>query len=194
MATKATMPITQRNQRLENSSCISGVPPESEATVSLQLPGELGQEGHGSIVHDYDNKSYIYDIQDNCTIADGQTDVFDNGFWLVINSSTFSNIRYGVEDNGREALCANTTIALMNVSRKVFVPAYGEFARYLEILHNPTAGEVCVDVKIESNMGSDGSDFMNTSDYDATWELSDNWMIWEKTKIRTTVLNTVSQN
>ena len=127
----------------------------------------------------YDNKSFDYDIQDGCDLSDGEADVFDGGLRLYINSSEYTGTRSSTEDDGREAICAAQTKSSLNVSRKVYVPADQNWARYLEILHNPTESTECVNVRIYQNMGSDGSDFMNTSDYNLSWEVTDNWMMWD---------------
>jgi len=131
----------------------------------------------------YDNKSFDYDVQDGCSLGDGESDVFDTGLQLQINNSAFTGTRSTDSINLRQSNCAAQTKSSMNVSRKVYVPSDQNWARYLEILHNPTASTVCVDAKIYQNMGSDGSDFMNTSDYDGTWELTDYWMMWDDTSI-----------
>ena len=131
----------------------------------------------------YDNKSFTYDIQDGCDLSDAQADVFDGGLKLYINGSEYTGTRSTTEDSGREAICDVQTKSSINVSRKVYVPTTQNWARYLEILHNPEADTICVTVRIYQNMGSDGSDFMNTSDYDSTWELTDNWMMWDDTSV-----------
>ena len=43
-------------------------------------------------------------------------------------------------------------VAGLNVTRKVFVPTTGYFARYLELLSNPTAQDIAVDVAVESRL------------------------------------------
>ncbi|MBT7402668.1 hypothetical protein HN777_02675 [Candidatus Woesearchaeota archaeon] len=129
----------------------------------------------------YDNKSFDYDVQDGCDLSDGESDVFDGGLKLYINNSEYTGTRSTTEDSGREAICDVQTKSSINVSRKVYVPAAQNWARYLEVLYNPEADTICIDVKMSQNMGSDGSDFMNTSDYDSTWEITDYWMMWDDT-------------
>jgi hypothetical protein len=160
-----------------------------EVNVSLDpIPiVDVGDGGEGkeeelstqSTINLLDNKSFTYDIQDGCDINDGQADVFDGGLRLYINNSEYTGTRSTTEDEGREAYCDPQTKSAMNVTRKVFVPLTEGWARYLEVLHNPTANRVCVDVKMSQNMGSDGSDFMNTSDHNKSWEVEDHWMMWD---------------
>ncbi len=130
-----------------------------------------------------DNKSFVYDINDGCSILDGQVDVFDTGLQLQINNSAFTGTRSTTEDNGREAICDPQTKSYLNVSRKVYVPKTEHWARFLEILHNNNTFNICVDVKLFQNMGSDGADFLNTSDHNKSWEVSDHWLMWDDTSI-----------
>lgn len=55
-----------------------------------------------------------------------------------------------VEDSGREVVTQQLNLAGLNVTRKVFVPRAGYFARYLEILSNPTAAPITADVRVSS--------------------------------------------
>ena len=163
-------------------SCLNGNCGDVNVTLD---PKEVKDEEVGinfnvqSAIILYDNKSFDYDIQDGCYLSDGEADVFDTGLQLQINGSAYSGSRTTTEDSGREALCTWQTKSLMNVSRKVYVPVEENWARFLEVLNNPSESEICVDVKIYQNMGSDGADFLNTSDGDLTWELSDHWMMWD---------------
>jgi hypothetical protein len=149
-----------------------------DSETNLKVGDELITQ---SAITLYDNESFTYDIQDGCDISDGQSDVFDGGLKLYVNNTEYTGLRTTTEDSGREAFCTGQTRSLLNISRKVYVPKTANWSRYLEVLHNPTAGTVCVDVNISSNMGSDGSDFMNTSDYNKSWEVADHWMMWDDT-------------
>ncbi|HEY5599462.1 MAG TPA: hypothetical protein VIK48_02125, partial [Candidatus Manganitrophaceae bacterium] len=60
-----------------------------------------------------------------------------------------------LEDQGREIVIGPDSMGGLDVTRKVFVPAAGGFARYLEILSNPTGADVTVQVEVRSNLGSD---------------------------------------
>src|SRR5262249_20049983 len=55
------------------------------------------------------------------------------------------------ELNGRQIGITQTGLAGLDVTRKIFVPADGYFARYLEILKNPGGSPVTVDVRLTSN-------------------------------------------
>jgi hypothetical protein len=52
-----------------------------------------------------------------------------------------------IEDGGREVTMRENNLAGLNVTRKVFVPRDGYFARYLETLANPGTEPITVDVR-----------------------------------------------
>lgn len=55
------------------------------------------------------------------------------------------------EEVGQETVLRQDGLAGLTVTRKVYVPTTGYFARYLEILDNPTAAPITVTVKSSSN-------------------------------------------
>lgn len=160
-------------------------PETNEINLQFENEGKKDEEGitTQTAISLYDNKTFEYDIQDGCSISDGMTDVFDGGLVLYINATSYTGLRSTTEDNGREAICNGQTLSGLNVSRKVYVPITGNFSRFLEVLHNPGTSTACAFIRLYQDMGSDGSDFMNTSDGNLTWELSDHWMIWDDTSV-----------
>ena len=58
-----------------------------------------------------------------------------------------------VEDGGREYAFGNDTVGGLLVRRKLFVPEGGGFARYLEILQNPTGKPITILVGVDSWFG-----------------------------------------
>jgi hypothetical protein len=86
-------------------------------------------------------------------------------------SNGFTGASIGTtEAGGREVAVTQTGLAGLNVTRKVFVsPAY--FARYLELLTNPSANPITVDVRVKSitragsiDTTSSGDQLLNTTD------------------------------
>lgn len=66
---------------------------------------------------------------------------------------TFTGATLGTRENaGREIAVRQDGVGGLDVTRKVFVPATGYFARYLELLSNPTGEDVTVDVAVESRL------------------------------------------
>ena len=58
------------------------------------------------------------------------------------------------EQNGREVVIRENGLAGLNVTRKIYLPQDGYFARYLEILTNPGTSPVTVDLRVTSNVRS----------------------------------------
>jgi hypothetical protein len=71
-------------------------------------------------------------------------------------------------------------LAGLNVTRKIFVPRNGYFARYLDIFSNPTPQPVTIDVRVTSELQhtlllktSSGDALLDVSDPDT----ADRWMV-----------------
>src|SRR4029079_5742188 len=59
-----------------------------------------------------------------------------------------------LEDVSREVAVGPADLVAVTATRKVFVPAAGGFARYLEILTNPLVVPQTVTVTVEGQLGS----------------------------------------
>lgn len=99
-------------------------------------------------------------------------------------TARFTGARVGVgEENGREIVIRQQGLAGLDVIRKAYVPNDGYFARYLEILTNPTAAPVTVDVRVVSEISRYlGPVIAATSSGDsvldaAGTETSDRWVV-----------------
>lgn len=125
-----------------------------EANV-IQLPTTL-----------YDANNFDYDVQQNGDIDAGKNQIFGGdfashrgGMLLDIVSSGVDNPFTGegatqnltvTEDSGRQIVITQSGLAGLNVTRKIYVPNDGYFARYLELLANPSGSPITVDVKLTS--------------------------------------------
>ena len=97
----------------------------------------------------WDASDFFFNVQSDGSILDGTNSVYGGdfganrgGFLLdVIAAGTpnrFTGTGFGTtEQNGREIVIRQSGLAGLNVTRKVFLPQDGYFARYLEILTNP---------------------------------------------------------
>jgi hypothetical protein len=82
-------------------------------------------------------------------------------------------------DAGQTVVTPQQTIDGLEVSREVTVPAVGgvDFARSVDVFHNPTGATITRTVQITSNLGADGRlTLWNTSDGDAQIETTDAWL------------------
>lgn len=124
----------------------------------------------------FDSDNYLWDIQNNGSILGGTSvDPYDNGMVLVgfANQPTQTS-----EDGGREIVTGPQTIGTVSVTRKVYVPADRAFARFLEIVTNPSSSYTSYTVAIETNLGSDtATTIFRTGSGDAIFDLTDNFII-----------------
>ena len=111
-----------------------------------------------------DGNAFTFDIQKDGSIANGFGNVFGQSFFGSPGGASYLDITAGAtttrfdganvattENNGREIAVSQTNLAGLNVTRKVLVaPEY--FARYLELLSNPTPSPITVDVRVQSNV------------------------------------------
>jgi len=73
-----------------------------------------------------------------------------------VNNVQFPCVSAGVPKlNGREIDLGPQSLAGLRVTRHIYVPAEGGYARYLETLTNSTASDIVVPVMVTSNLGSD---------------------------------------
>jgi hypothetical protein len=109
--------------------------------------------------------TFRYDVQGRGNLSDGGTinrqysDAYDGAYYLNINSNSFDSEYFGrLEDESREvAINAVRRYRGLNVTRKIFSPTAGGFARYLEVLSNPTSNPVTVTVTVNVDHGYDSN-------------------------------------
>ena len=112
----------------------------------------------------WDASDFFFNVQSDGSILDGTNSAYGGdfganrgGFLLdVIAAGTpnrFTGNGFGTtEQNGREIVIRQNALAGLNVTRKVFLPQDGYFARYLEILTNPGTTPVTIDLRVTSNV------------------------------------------
>jgi 5-hydroxyisourate hydrolase-like protein (transthyretin family) len=106
----------------------------------------------------YDANASRFDMQTNGSLGT-QSGGFYNAFLLDIIAGG-APVRFtgaGIptsENGGREIATRQSGVAGLNVTRKMFVPSTGYFGRWLEILSNPTAAPITVDVRVTSLVGT----------------------------------------
>ncbi|MCU1382031.1 MAG: LamG domain protein jellyroll fold domain protein [Acidobacteria bacterium] len=130
-----------------------------------------------------DGNAFTFDIQKDGSIGAGLNGVFAAAAFGAPGGASHLDISVGAattrftganiattENNGREIAVSQTNVAGLNVTRKVLVaPEY--FARYLELLSNPTANPITVSVSVESNVRANS--VLTTSSGDAALSVAD---------------------
>ncbi|MBT7903508.1 BspA family leucine-rich repeat surface protein [Candidatus Woesearchaeota archaeon] len=153
---------------------------EEKGNVTLDSSGDKTKQIVSiNSVNLEDNNSFLYDVQlSGCYLTEGQSDAYDGFFDLNVNYSEYGGLRF--EDNSLEgwANCESQIISDLNITRKIYVSDQENWIRYLEILQNPTEQEICVNVSISGDLGSDSSTVcVNTSDGDNDFTIADSWFI-----------------
>lgn len=133
----------------------------------------------------FDRNGFLYDLQRDGSLLHGTSNAFGStlslgeyNLLLSVNGgayATFAGSATGVvENNGRE-IDISQTMAGLNVTRKIFVPTDGFFARYLEFVNNPTAAPVTVGIQVRSQLTSARPE--TTSSGDANVGPNDMWSV-----------------
>jgi hypothetical protein len=78
------------------------------------------------------------------------------------------------EEGKREIVLPQSGIAGLDVTRKVYVPASGYFARHLDIVTNPGTGPVTIDLSFTTRLAA--SSVIATSSSDAVYATDDRWI------------------
>jgi protocatechuate 3,4-dioxygenase beta subunit len=146
-----------------------GASPASGANVTL---GGLYVFGDDATLSGADGFKYVFwadgDMDDSGTLDGTVGPAYNGSFYLTMQHSSwwyFNTVQPArdytskPEDGGREYQLGYDNMMGLLVKRKVFVPAEGGFARYLEILRNPTDHPLSVQVGMESWFGYLSSNF-----------------------------------
>ena len=99
---------------------------------------------------------------------------------LTVDGSTFFGpglLFADAGEGGREYRVGPRVMSGLDVSRKVFVPSDDSFARVLEILENPTSGDITVDLLLTTYLYSYNEVPQATSSGDAVLDAADEWVV-----------------
>jgi hypothetical protein len=145
--------------------------------ATIQVNIGLLTDGQPLAVTLYDADDFSYGVQKNGSLFDGTDKVWSgdsemfqifrdtrdlppNGtdsaalaLSLVADGNTvpFTGSDLATVDADGQLSITQTGVAGLNVTRKIYVPQNGYFARYIEVLQNPTDSEITVDVQLLSN-------------------------------------------
>ncbi|HEX4954150.1 MAG TPA: carboxypeptidase regulatory-like domain-containing protein [Thermoanaerobaculia bacterium] len=128
-----------------------------------------------------DGSGFNWDFNSFAQVSDGSANAFDSAFLVSVNSSfnVPSQTLAFLEDGGRELRFGPANVSTLRLTRKTFVPASGEgFARYLEIVENPTALPITATINVFVNLGSNtGTQILATSSGNTSLDLGDRWSV-----------------
>lgn len=111
-------------------------------------------------------------------IWNGSGDAYDGAFYLEVNSVQYSTYMNASEElEGRGYLLHPVNSGDLFMSRHIFVSkTAGDFARFLDVIENPTEADIAASIAITGNLGSDGGTvMMGSSNGDTVLDLTDLW-------------------
>ncbi len=147
-------------------TCLLLVPTTALAVVNLTSPG-----------------GFLFDIQETASgeLRDGTTDAYNGMYYLNVNGTRY-NVRGAAATTsvgGRQVEMAEIAMGSLMVRRLIYVPEGGtsqNYARYLDLIRNPTAAPVMATVMIDGSLGSGFStQITGSSSGDTLVSTSDSW-------------------
>ncbi len=111
----------------------------------------------------------------------GPTNVFSPGSQLEVDNQSFYEPVKKPLGSPDQRLWSFGPIDLSSgllASRKVYVPGDSGFARYVEVLENPTAGPISAVVQVNDQF-SVGYSYLGTSSGDAALDAGDSWALFD---------------
>lgn len=117
-------------------------------------------------------------------IWNGSGDSYDGAFYLEVNYVQYTTYMTASEElDGRGYSLPPVNSGDLLMSRHIFVSkTTGDFARFLDIIENPTEADVAASIAITGNLGSDsGTVLMNSSNGDTVLDLTDLWFATDDT-------------
>jgi hypothetical protein len=118
-------------------------------------------------------------VSGNGSVCNGTSDAYEVGQYLTVNGTAFPFSTRNTELSGRPVVTGPAVLAGLNVTRKIYVPpATGAgWARFLEVIENPTAAPITATIRIQTNAGSDGSTaIFSSSSGDTAFTVADRWL------------------
>jgi RTX calcium-binding nonapeptide repeat (4 copies) len=151
--------------------------------VTLATPAQAAPCGDGSNeVALEDSAGWTWDLEEDGAVEEGIGDAFDTYPEVTVGGVAYPDAPANGcthEEGGREVAYPEATLAGLEVSRKVFVPANGTpFARFLTLLRNAGGAPVTTTYRLEGNLGSDSdTEVRLTSSGDTTVAVGDAWAV-----------------
>ena len=127
--------------------------------ISFQRFGVVNLDGADGFRYDV---SCDGELNDGGTVDRNFDDAYDGMYQATLSGPDFVRqfpclSAATFEAAGRQLVLGPVTVHNLQISRKIFSPAAGGFARYLEVLQNPGTAPVVVSLAISGNLGSDNN-------------------------------------
>ena len=123
----------------------------------------------------------LFDIRETTdgALNNGTSDAYDGCYYLTVNGTRYSrgSATHTTTAGGRHVHMPEVAVGALRVQRHIYVPAAGgEYARYIDVIRNPSAMPVTTTAAITGNLGSDSSTVTtSTSSGDLAITTADHW-------------------
>ena len=115
-------------------------------------------------------------IESSMGMSNGLRDAYDGCYMLRVDGSEVRVPSATIIYAGRGVQSPRANVNDLTVSRKVYMPSDGDWARYYDLIINSSRRRRTVEVEIYGNLGSDSATkITGTSDGDMQIEVSDTW-------------------
>jgi hypothetical protein len=123
---------------------------------------------------------FLFDVmvESSMGMSNGLIDAYDGCYMLRVSKAEFRATSFTVLFGGRGVQSPRHDVTSdIQVSRQVYVPRAGDWARYYDLIINDSKRPQTIDVELYGNLGSDSSTkLVGTSDNDMVIEPSDHWL------------------
>lgn len=111
---------------------------------------------HAGAIQLIDGKSFIYDIGDNGVLVNGTLNAYQNMYRLRVNGTNYVGKPSIVATQGREVITSRyiEPNSGLEIRRRIYVSKNYNFARYMEIIKNPTDTAQTVNIEVYGALGS----------------------------------------
>jgi hypothetical protein len=141
------------------------VPADQPATINVTLGSAIDLRFFNNVVNLDGDDGFRYDldcegrVRNGGTFASNLSGAYHFAYAAKVNGETFPCLAGATQEaGGRQVVLGPAEVGGLMLTRKVFVPQQGGFARYLEVLSNPTNLPVTASVQIE---GAPGPSFLS---------------------------------
>ncbi len=126
-----------------------------------------------------DGAGFLWDITEDGDISNGSRDAYDGGLRLSVGGDDFPFFDEGFLALGaREMRLGPAPMGGLQVLRRIYIPEDGQYARFIEVLNNPTGEAIEVEVGLRGNLGSDlSTQLIDESSGDGVVDESDDWFV-----------------
>ena len=125
-----------------------------------------------------DNRGFAWDLNGQGRVVSGRDHAFDEAFRLQIGGRVFPRqVEATVRLDGRQLRLGPVDLSGLAVTRRIYVPHDGAFARFEEVLSNEGDAPVTVDAVVLLDLGADANTELVATSGGGAFTVTDDWVI-----------------